>query len=96
VTGPADGDRRFFLHLVTATGDMLAQADGLGAPAVFWRPGDILVHHHQLRGTGSAEAEATALRLGVYNPRSCPPAPCQNLLTDMGAEYVRLPVIGGR
>lgn len=92
---PAGGPRTFFLHLVDEAGNVLAQDDRLGASAEHWQPGDVLVHHHTLSLAAVPAAETAgslSLRLGVYNPHSCPPAPCQNLTLADGTAYVRLPL----
>jgi hypothetical protein len=73
--------RRFFLHLVDGSGDIIAQDDGLGAPAAHWRVGDIIIQHHAI------ELPATSghfqARLGLYDPDSG-----VRLLTVDGAEFV--------
>jgi len=88
VVGPAAGPRRFFLHAVTDDGEIAATGDGLGAPAVHWRPGDLIVQRHQL------EVDAIApytLNLGVYNPETG-----RRLLTDAGADHAILKQAGER
>jgi 4-amino-4-deoxy-L-arabinose transferase-like glycosyltransferase len=73
--------RRFFVHALNASGDIIAQHDSLDAPAQYWQPGDMLVQYHPLDTT-----TATQLRLGLYNPATCPA--CQNLPTDSGNEFI--------
>jgi hypothetical protein len=90
VTAPADGPRRLFLHLVDSNGRLMAQDDGLEAPALYWRPGDILLQRHSLSWPSAGFSQAFHLRLGVYDPESCVPGPCHNLLTAEGAAYIRL------
>ena len=74
-------DRRFFLHLVDESGDIVAQDDGLGAPAAHWRVGDIIIQRHAI------ELPATPgqfqARLGIYDPGSS-----VRLLTVDGADFV--------
>ncbi|MCA9974459.1 MAG: hypothetical protein KC413_01865, partial [Anaerolineales bacterium] len=89
VITPPHEPRRFFLHGLDSDGNMLSQHDSLDAPAVHWQPGDILVQFHELVGGNLAP---TQLRLGVYNPDSCTPVPCQNLLVDGERPFLILPV----
>jgi hypothetical protein len=67
------------------SGDIVAQHDSLDAPAKYWQPGDLLVQYHPLDATG-----VTHLRLGIYNPDTCPA--CQNLRTDDGTEFILIPL----
>ena len=65
VEAAATGSRRLFLHLLGAGDEIVAQDDGLAAPAAFWQPGDLVLQLLQLpAGPGDR------LRLGVYDPDS--------------------------
>jgi 4-amino-4-deoxy-L-arabinose transferase-like glycosyltransferase len=74
--------RRFFAHALNANGDIIAQHDGLDAPAAYWQSGDFILQFHMLPIT----SDITAYRLGLYNPNTCPA--CQNLHTADGAEFI--------
>jgi hypothetical protein len=65
VLAPPAAPRRLFLHLVDAGGGVLAQDDGLDAPAAHWRTGDLIAQRLSLP---LPPAEAVGLRLGVYQP----------------------------
>ncbi len=77
VLAPTGEPRRFFLHLAGPDGTPLAQDDRLGAPAEYWRAGDVIVQLLTLPRT------AGELRLGIYNP-----ADRRRLLTVDSADYV--------
>ncbi len=90
---PENG-RRLFLHGLDAAGNLLAEdyhwdtAD----PQTLWQPhwqvGDRILQRHTLSDlTGVAQ-----LRLGVFDPYSCDPGPCQNLLAEGGADFLLLPL----
>jgi hypothetical protein len=81
--------RRFFLHALDGSSNIISQDDSLDAPAVHWQPGDILVQFHELDVGGAAPAQ---LRLGVYDPDSCTLGPCQNLVVDGERPFLTLPV----
>ncbi len=72
--------RRFFLHAVDETGSIIAQFDGLDAPARYWQPGDLLVQEHLLDYEVDKLVE---LRLGVYNPLNG-----RRLLLPDGSDHV--------
>lgn len=80
VDGPAAAPRRFFLHAVTEAGEIAATGDGLGAPAAYWRPGDLIVQRHELD-----LSTPHTLRLGVYNPETG-----RRLPAESGEEFVTL------
>ncbi len=82
VVAPAEGARRFFLHAVDETGNVIAQHDGLDAPSQQWQVGDILVQAHFLNLDTAVPLE---LRLGVYEPQMG-----RRLLLANGDEYVPL------
>ena len=77
VLAPTGEPRRFFLHLVGPAGTPLAQDDRLGAPAEYWRAGDVIV---QLLTLPRTDGE---LRLGLYDPSDR-----QRLLTEQEREYI--------
>ena len=77
VLTPTGKPRRFFLHVVDADGAVLAQDDRLGAPAEYWRAGDVVV---QLLTLPRTDGE---LRLGIYDPNDG-----QRLLTEARREYL--------
>ena len=80
VLAPTGEPRRFFLHLAGPDGTPLAQDDRLGAPAEYWRAGDVVV---QLLTLPYTDGE---LRLGVYDPGDG-----TRLLTAGGRDYLVLP-----
>ena len=63
---PADGQRRFFLHLLNEEGEIVSQEDALGAPATHWQPGDILIQQHRIALPDSVGP--LSMHLGVYDP----------------------------
>ena len=88
VTAAPTTPRRFFLHALDSDGNILAQHDSLDAPASHWRPGDVLVQFHELDAGGLVPAQ---IRLGVYDPDSCTPGPCQNVLVDGERPFLLIP-----
>lgn len=81
--------RRFFLHGLDEAGNLISQHDSLDAPAVHWQPGDVLVQFHEV---AVGDAAPVQLRLGVYNPDSCTPGPCQNVLVDGERPFLIFPI----
>jgi hypothetical protein len=67
VIAAANESRRFFLHAVDEAGELVAQDDGLDAPATYWQVGDILVQAHLLK---LETAVPVQLQLGVYEPQT--------------------------
>ncbi len=67
VLSPTTEPRRFFLHAVDEAGSIMAQFDGLDAPATYWQAGDILVQEYCYL---TKKKTPTELRLGVYDPRN--------------------------
>lgn len=92
VNRPVTSPRRLFLHLVDGAGQVVAQHDGLDAPGAYWQTGDWLIQRHELNLTSVPQtAESLRLRLGVYNPDTCPA--CENLLADTGEPFVWLTAV---
>ena len=83
VLQPPPSERRIFLHVMDAEGTVVANGDGLGAPAAFWRQGDILLQKHEIPRESLIRAEG--VRLGIYDPQSG-----RRLLTAEGEQYVLL------
>jgi hypothetical protein len=79
VTATAASQRRLFLHLLDEGGTLLDQDDGLGAPALYWQVGDLIL---QVMEVAAVTAE-TELHLGVYDPQTR-----VRLLTEAGDEFV--------
>ena len=67
VVAPAEGVRRFFLHAIDEAGNVIAQHDGLDAPAQYWQAEDVLIQAHFLNLDTAVPME---LRLGVYEPQT--------------------------
>ena len=78
---PVEEPRRFFLHALSG-GELVAQHDGLDAPAMWWRAGDLLVQEHHLPPAGEDDID---LRLGVYDPQTG-----RRLLRPDGLDYFPL------
>ena len=66
VTGfPAQASLAVMAHLLTADGQVVANADGLGVPPTAWRPGDVIIQRHRFP-VADAGASYT-LRTGIYD-----------------------------
>jgi hypothetical protein len=87
VVAPGSGPRRFFLHAVTADGQIVAQDDRNGAPAAYWQMGDILLQRHTLQVPPNENSLIYAL--GLYDPETG-----QRLSTSNGADHLQLEIDG--
>jgi 4-amino-4-deoxy-L-arabinose transferase-like glycosyltransferase len=68
---PVHYPKRIFVHLVdVATGKIIAQHDGLDAPAQFWGMNDEVVQVHKLPIPKDAVPGEYELRVGLYDPIS--------------------------
>ena len=76
--------RRIFVHALDESGTMIGQHDGLGPPAAYWQSGDVVLQWH---GLWLETAVSPTIHIGLYNPQTCDPGPCQNLLTEAGTPY---------
>ena len=56
----------FFVHLLDAQGNIIAQQDGLGYPPHTWQAGDRFVHVHALTLDAALPAGTYWLQLGLY------------------------------
>lgn len=82
VLSTARESRRFFLHALDEKGSIVAQFDGLDAPAVQWQAGDLIVQEHLLEQFTGTPVE---LRLGVYDPENN-----RRLLLADGSDHVKI------
>lgn len=88
---------RLFLHLLEGQGQVVAEeyhwdtADPQFLWAAHWQPGDLILQQHRL----VVPETAVQFRLGVFDPYTCTPGPCQNLPTDSGPPFLQLDLIRG-
>jgi len=93
VAAPITQPLRLFLHALDADGNVLAEdyrwdtADPQNLWQPHWQPGDVILQVHPL-----ALENAVQLRLGLFDPYSCDPEPCQNVLTQAGEAFMLLPI----
>lgn len=93
----AGGPRRLFIHLLDENGTLLAEDyafDEAGSRSQGrWQPGDLILAHHTFDmglGSSAEAAPVASVRLGLYDPDSCPPFPCRNLPTGEGAQFLQI------
>ncbi len=95
VLAPPTAASRLFVHQLDAAGNLLGEdyrLDALDPQAIWfphWRPGDLILQHHDL---SAPLADTATLRLGWFNPYTCAPGPCQNLLTQTGEPFLLLEI----
>ena len=83
---------RLFVQALDAAGNVIAAdyhwdtADPQKLWYSHWQPGDLILQRHLL----PVGITAVQLRIGIYNPYTCDPGPCQNLRTETGAEFVEI------
>ena len=93
VTAVARQPIRLFVQALDASGQVIAESyhwDNLDPQGLWfphWQPGDGLWQHHQIPRLPADGA----LRIGLFDPYSCTPGPCQNLLTSDGRPFIELP-----
>jgi hypothetical protein len=93
VASPIRQPLRLFVHVLGEDGEILAEdyrwdtADPQNLWQPHWQVGDVIMQLHPLDLEG-----ATALRLGLFDPYSCEPGPCENVATAVGEPFILLPV----
>ncbi|MEM9775842.1 MAG: hypothetical protein AAF902_14795 [Chloroflexota bacterium] len=60
-------DTNIFVHILNADGTIMTQADQLDAPAWAWRPGDRILHVHQIYIGPDTDLGNYKAVIGVYN-----------------------------
>jgi len=89
VAAPITQPLRLFVHALDADGNVLAEdyrwdtADPQNLWQPHWQPGDVIMQIHPLDLTNAAQ-----LRLGLFDPYTCDPGPCQNVFTQAGEAFV--------
>lgn len=93
VVAPIRQPLRLFVHVLGEDEEMLAEdyrwdtADPQNLWQPHWQVGDVIMQLHPLDLEG-----ATALRLGLFNPYSCEPGPCENVITADREPFILLPL----
>jgi hypothetical protein len=90
-----DAPRRIFVHVVDpTTGRIVAQHDGLDAPARFWHTGDWIAQQHVVSIPRDTPVGIYELQLGVYDPSTGQRILQKNSAnTESPADYYRLGTI---
>jgi hypothetical protein len=69
-----DVEAKVFVHLIDASGLVMAQSDGLPVnwtrPLPTWRAGERLLDVHALALPPDADLASATLRVGLYNPNT--------------------------
>lgn len=92
VVGPISQPLRVFLQAVDQNGETIAEdyrwdtAEPQALWQPHWQPGDVIGQIHPL-----PLGNAVQLRLGLFDPYSCEPGPCQNVPTADGRPFILLP-----
>jgi 4-amino-4-deoxy-L-arabinose transferase-like glycosyltransferase len=93
VVAPIRQPLRLFVHVLGEDGEMLGEdyrwdtADPQNLWQAHWQVGDVIMQLHPLDLEGAA-----ALRLGLFDPYSCEPGPCENVVTAVGEPFILLPL----
>ena len=81
---PIEKDYKIFVHLIDASGRVLAQHDGVPAdgsyPTSQWRAGDLVVDAHELKA--DTAPGTYSLVVGMYDPATLVRAPVANSAND--------------
>lgn len=80
----------FFVHLLDAQGNIIAQQDGLGFPPHTWRTGDRFVHVHSLALDTTLKPGTYWVQLGVYRREDGQRWPILDALGDPVGDRVLL------
>jgi len=95
VVAPITQPMRLFIHVLDENGEIIAEdyswdsADPQNLWQPHWQEGDLIFQKHQLpQGLN----DASQIRIGIFDPYSCDPDPCQNHITDKGTPFLLLPV----
>ena len=94
VIAPISQPLRLFVHGLDANGEIVAEdyswdtADPQNLWQPHWQVGDLILQKHHL----PTSPDSTLMRLGIFDPYSCEPGPCQNLLADSGEPFLLLPL----
>ncbi|MBE2220222.1 MAG: glycosyltransferase family 39 protein [Anaerolineae bacterium] len=95
VVAPITQPMRLFFHVLDENGEILMEdySWDTADPQTLWQPhwqvGDLVLQKHQLP---QPLTDATPIRLGIFDPYSCNPGPCQNLITAEGEPFLLFPV----
>jgi hypothetical protein len=95
VTAPVTQPIRLFVQVLDENGEVVAEdyrwdtADPQKLWQPHWQEGDLILQRHPFPGTA---ANAAQIRIGLFDPYSCDPGPCQNLVTDGGEPFLLLPI----
>ncbi|MBX3058986.1 MAG: glycosyltransferase family 39 protein [Anaerolineae bacterium] len=95
VTAVPPAPRRFFIHFLDENGQQIGEAyafDTADPQSLWfphWQPGDLLLQKHEIP---IPMDDLAHIRLGWFDPTTCDPGPCQNLLTLAGEPFLLLPV----
>lgn len=79
---------RLFVHFLDENGQQIAETytfdtvDPQGLWVPHWQQNDLILQRHNL------PAAAEQVRLGWFDPYTCEPGPCQNLITEAGDPFL--------
>ncbi len=92
VVAPITQPLRQFIHVLDENGEIIAEdyswdtADPQNLWQPHWQEGDLILQKHTLSLTDQAQ-----LRIGIFNPYTCAPGPCENLLTESEESFILIP-----
>ncbi|MFO7678622.1 MAG: hypothetical protein R6X34_01085, partial [Chloroflexota bacterium] len=95
VTAPISQPMRLFVHGLAENGEIIAEdyrwdtADPQNLWQPHWQVGDLILQRHPFP---EPWGKAKQFRIGIFDPYSCDPGPCQNLATAAGEPFLLLPV----
>ncbi len=93
VTAVPPAPRRLFIHFLNENGQQISEAyafDTADPQSLWfphWQPGDLLLQKQEIP---VPLADAAYIRLGWFDPTTCDPGPCQNLLTPADEPFLLL------
>lgn len=93
VTAVPPHARRLFIHFLDKNGQQIGEvyafdtADPQSLWFPHWQPGDLLLQKQEIP---APLADVAYIRLGWFDPTTCDPGPCQNLLTPAGEPFLLL------
>jgi hypothetical protein len=86
---------RLFVQVLDENGDVVVEdyrwdtADPQNLWQPHWQEGDLILQRHPFPEN---LADVAQIRIGLFDPYSCDPGPCQNLITNGGELFLLLPV----